>query len=428
MRLRTLPSPWTEDELLAIGATWHGSTLRSAPAAMDLTGSELGAYAREVPLLLRAVEQATGAFVCDPSIQRLFGYAPLQLRCILEEPGYLPNIPIGRIDSFWMGDHPCWLELNTDGAAGWHWSQALSDLWRSRAGLPIPQDSLPSRLLATLLRCFRQWDTQGIERPHIALVDWAEVGTSSEQDALVAFFERSGYPARRVDPRALRIRDGALLAGDDEIHLVYRRLVSEEAFARSQESSVILETCLDHRACMVGSFRTDPAWSKTFFVLLSDPTFEGIFSTEVLASLRRTVPWTRLVRPGPTNLDGRGPDLHKLLLSAPGAYLLKPARGFEGRGIVAGPYVSEERWSHTIHSAMASPGTWIAQAFQRPAPLELLGKKCVVQPGTYVLEGRLAGFLARASQDELIGPERDEWYLPSLYDPSLLSLETARTC
>jgi hypothetical protein len=407
MRLSPSPRVWTEADLRASGLVWNGETLAPRPFELHLETTEIDAFARGAEALLRAAEIVTDALPTDPALGALFGFDALRMEAIARDPGYTPRIPLGRLDGFLVDGAPRFLELNTDGTAGWHWADALARLAGVGEGSPLCE-----RLLATLLRCFRQWDRRGVERPRTLLCDWAEVGTVTEQRALVAFFGRRGLDAALADPRALERKGGRLLFQGRPVDLVYRRLVSEEAFARPEASRALLDAYLAGEVCLVGGFRTDPAWTKTLFAVLSDPSFEYLFPAELRGTLRLVTPWTRMVRPGPADVGGGGFDLAEYLRAEKDALLLKPARSWEGRGLVAGPRVTPEVWAEACQRALTHPGRFVAQAFQRPASLSCGAFRAVVQPGAFVLGGRLAGFLVRGAPDELIGAEREEWMLP----------------
>jgi len=368
--------------------------------------------ARCVSDVCRAAEAVCEAFPNDPALRALFGYGALQTECVLKDPGYRPLIPLGRLDSFLIGGSPRFMEFNTDGTAGWHYVPAITALWRERRGLDLERLPLQDRLLQALLACFRQWDKRGVEKPSIAIVDWAGVGTRHEQRALSERFSSWGFPCVLADPRDLRLQDGRLLGAGGAIDLVYRRLVSEEAFARAGEIGPFLDAYLSEAACFVGGFRTDPAWSKALFVVLSDPSFGGLFPPEIRETLAGCIPWTRQVQSGPSEFEGQSFDLQDLLLRQKDRFLLKPERAYEGRGVVAGEPSSPEQWTRGVVRALRDGG-WVAQEYLRPEPELIPGAgEAFLQVGQFVLGGRLEGFLPRVSPSALITPDVKELYCP----------------
>jgi hypothetical protein len=405
-------SAFPAEELLRRGIAFGGKALPVLAWPFSPDRATLSSIAEGVSAVARAAEIVCDAFARDERLRAFYGYGALQESCILKDPGYRPLIPLGRLDSFLAGGEPRFMEYNTDGTAGWHYASALTGIWRDREGLPPEARPLPDRLLDTLLRCFRQWDRRGVQRPSIAIVDWRDVGTRPEQEALAARFSARGYPCRVADPRELRLEGGRLAGDAGPVDLVYRRLVSEEAFERAEEIRPFLDAFLSGAACFVGAFRTDPAWSKLLFAVLSDPAWEQLFPADLAAALPRWVPWTRRVRPGEVFFEGERAEMAELLIARKGRFLLKPERAFEGRGVMAGASCPAARWAEAVHGALASGG-WIAQEYVRAQASDVPGHgRAFLQVGEFVLEGKLAGFLPRVSPTRVITPRVRERYCP----------------
>ncbi len=406
-------NPWSDELLIEHGIAFRGRPLPVSRTPFDISGEALETLSGAVKQLCRAAEIVSEAFVRTASLRELFGYGSLQMECILKDPGYQPAIPLGRMDSFLFPDGPRFMEFNTDGTAGWHYAAALSALWRRETGRRPEHAPLQDKLLKTLISCFRQWDRRGIDEPRIAIVDWEEVGTRPEQEALAAFFTQSGFSASLEDPRGLTLQDGRLTGRSGSIDLVYRRVVSEELFARADQVRPFLDAYLGDAACFVGGFRTDPAWSKTLFVLLSDPAFAHLYPEGVRASLASSIPWTRLLARGETVFNGEAAEMASLVLGRPAEFILKPARGYEGSGVLAGGFAPPERWREAVQRGLLR-GDTVVQAYLRPESSHRDRQGCsYLQVGEFVLLGRLAGFLPRLSATPLITPDQPpERYCP----------------
>ncbi|MGA9750737.1 MAG: hypothetical protein WBS54_03010, partial [Acidobacteriota bacterium] len=403
----------SDELLMEHGIAFRGRPLPVTRTPFDIGGEALGNLTDAVKQLWRAAEIVSEAFVQTASLRELFGYGSLQMECILKDPGYQPAIPLGRMDSFLFPDGPRFMEFNTDGTAGWHYAAALSALWRRETGRRPECAPLQDKLLKALISCFRQWDRRGIENPRIAIVDWEEVGTRPEQEALAAFFTESGFAAALEDPRGLRVKDGRLAGRSGAIDLVYRRVVSEELFARADQVRPFLDAYLGDAACFVGGFRTDPAWSKTLFVLLSDPAFAHLYPEQVRASLASSIPWTRLLARGETAFNGEVAEMETLILRRPAEFILKPARGYEGSGVLAGGFTPPARWREAVQRGLLR-GDTVVQAYLRPESSRRDRQGCAyLQVGEFVLLGHLAGFLPRLSATPLITPDQPpERYCP----------------
>ena len=229
-----MPVSISEEILRSRGLTYKDMTLGVAMIPWLPTNHQTELLKGAIGAVYRAAQQATKRFVTDEETRKLFGYGKLQEEHILADPGYQPHIPLGRLDLHLFEDHLKVMEFNTDGTAGWHYAAAIHGLAREKLGLKAESSPLPLLLLQTLLRCFRNWDKEGIGNPRIAIVDWEDVPMVAEQQAICDLFAERGFPTTLEDPRNLRLEGGRLTGSKGPIDLVYRRLVSEEAFAGAQ--------------------------------------------------------------------------------------------------------------------------------------------------------------------------------------------------
>jgi hypothetical protein len=124
--------------------------------------------------------------------------------------------------------------------------------------------------------------------------------------------------------------------------------------------------------------------------------------------------------PGKTQYEGRLLDLRELALSARERFVLKPAEGFEGRGVLLGSEAHPQLWATEVDRRFG--GTHVIQETVR-APLRrlLVPREDGVEEvsrwlhlGEFVIGGHLAGFMARTSQDLVLTAESDERALPCL--------------
>ncbi len=398
-------------ELLDRNLQWRRWPLAHYAVPFTLSETQRALFSSAVPAVCRCAEAVVAAFSENAGLRAFFGYTPEREKFILKEPGYRPLIPLGRLDAYLYRDSVRFLEYNTDGTAGWHYSGGLSALWRERAGLKPESAPLEKRLLETLLACYGRW-SKGARPQRIAIADWRNVGTRPEQEALRLFFEAQGFQAGLEDPLALRYEANRLVGDGGPVDLLYRRVVSEELFARGARVKGFLDAYLNGAFCCAGSFRTDPAWSKILFAVFSDPKWRRLLSEADGKVLSEVIPWTRLVRP---ELAGtaEGKDLRALLLSDRGQYLLKPARSYQGAGVTAGALVSSEAWTRAVAHAF-SKGAWVAQHYLKPVAWQPPsgGGLHYIQVGAFVTMGRWAGLMARVCESPVITPDSVDKFLP----------------
>jgi hypothetical protein len=238
------------------------------------------------------------------------------------------------------------------------------------------------------------------------------VKTSAEFAAFVHFFEERGLRATIADPRDLAF-DGKVLsdAAGEPIDLIYRRAVSNELFAApAADTAALFGAYLAGAVCLVGSFRSDVAFDKRLFSLLTAPeTSASILPEEDRAHVARVFPWTRTL--GPALIEKARAERERLVL--------KPAGLYEGRGVRIGVETAPAEWGAALESA-APAGDHVLQERIPPPELtiELLEdgrlrpRPLYLSLGEYVFGGRLAGFNARVASTLVLSADDDERLLP----------------
>lgn len=140
---------------------------------------------------------------------------------------------------------------------------------------------------------------------------------------------------------------------------------------------------------------------KRNLALLSEGVDRGLFTGEDAAVIDRHVPWTRLVQPGPVHYRGECRDLETLLLDKREVFVLKPAQGFGGGGIIMGRFTAPEEWREQVRSAFEY-GTLCVQEYvtclsQRLQQGEVGSADFLINWGLFVFADRFGGTYLRLS-------------------------------
>jgi hypothetical protein len=171
---------------------------------------------------------------------------------------------------------------------------------------------------------------------------------------------------------------------------------------------------------VVGSFAADLAHSKRVFAFLTHERWRNRLSIEQRTLIDAHVPWTRIFRPQQTLYGGTLYDLRELALEQRKRFVLKPAEGFEGRGVLLGLETPQRRWKAEVDKRLG--GGHVLQEYV-PAPVRtfLVPDGRTLAPhalnlhlGEYMLGGKLAGFLARASEELVLSVTSTDRVLPCL--------------
>jgi hypothetical protein len=242
-------------------------------------------------------------------------------------------------------------------------------------------------------------------RPTVAVVDWPTTYPifAERLQRTSRLLEAHGFSAFACHAGELGLRDGQLVRGDRPIDILYRTFL----LADVPEAPALLEPILaahrSGRLLLAMSFAAELVGNKASLALLSDSVERGLFSPHEQALVRRTVPWTRLLRRGATLWRGRRVDMRELALREQNRLVLKPAGGYAGRGVLLGSTVSPRAWQAAIDEAIG--GFWVLQERVRSVAelvprIEDSGRlgfeEVDINWGVFLMDGRYGGTMLRA--------------------------------
>ncbi len=210
-------------------------------------------------------------------------------------------------------------------------------------------------MLHALTDTFKQWQGNTSDAPRIAILDWREVPTFSEFVLFYDYFRAMGIEARIVDPREVEYRDGKLMAGDYHITLIYKRVLISELIERGGVDHPVVQAVRDHAVCMVNTFRCKILFKKASLAVLTDERNAGLFTPAQHAAIAKHIPWTRVMEPRKTMIDGAEVDLVPWVSANRDRLVLKPNDDYGGKGIVLGWTVDQRAWDAAIQTALETP-------------------------------------------------------------------------
>ncbi len=398
LRYKTL---WRET-----GLTYGGEPLPIHNKPYLISQTEALSFKTKVETLQGMVERITVLFL-KGQFHDIFRFDENLLKLIQANPGFSAFCPFARWDSFYDGKNLKFLELNTDGTSGMVYMEELNRVYTQVFHAQgVETSSLKEDVLRTLLRCYQGFSKKRSEKPQISIVDWADVATRSEQEALCWFFKEKGYSTILADPRKLSYDGKALYDGDFRIDLIYRRVVTGEYLNALEKLHALTESYLDKNVCMVGSFRSQIGFDKRVFVILSCLEFDSLFSPFENQLRRECIPWTRLLKSGTTSFNDRTIELLDFLIQNPEQFILKPPSLNRGQGIIFGSQVSQQTWQNAIHQHLDTG--YIVQE-RLPIPQwDGMG----FHLGHFIFGGKLSGWMGRISSDPFLHEQAQERWVP----------------
>ncbi|MEZ4666961.1 MAG: hypothetical protein R3E39_03405 [Anaerolineae bacterium] len=371
---------------------------------------------RETEILLGAFSRAHAACLKDSNLRGQLDLEPYEENLFSLDIGDAIPWTTSRLDSFFITKERQlhFVEYNAETPAGMGYEDALSELFMTLEPMKrfmkyyaVQSMPMSSKLLAVLMRGYREWGGHGI--PQVAIVDWEHVPTLNEHEIIRHFFERHGLKAILVDPRSLEYTDGFLSAGDFRIDMIYKRVLCSELIHQMGMENPIVQAIRDKSVFMTNSFSAKLMAKKASLALLSDEQNSHLFDDQQLAAIHAHIPWTRRVSERKTLYHGDEVDLVQFISEHRERFVLKPNDEYGGKGVVIGWETSAEDWNTTLKQALDS--SYVVQerveVIYKDFPAFIDGKLNIssrfVDANPYVFDGHLVhGCLTRLSSVALL--------------------------
>ncbi|HEY6989931.1 MAG TPA: hypothetical protein VH369_16165 [Bryobacteraceae bacterium] len=198
----------------------------------------------------------------------------------------------------------------------------------------------------------------GGSKPTIAVLQIGQengAGSTSQGLLLAESLNEQGGTARLVSPEQLEYSNGRLRAGDYEIDVVYRLLLTRELLARFDLSHPLLRAYGDGAVCVVNSFRSEFAQRRSLFELLTDEAVTTHLPTADRKLIRTFVPWTRIVGARKTFHEEKEIDLPAFILEQREHLALLPSDDTGDQRIFKGSEMTQTAWERALRVALRSP-------------------------------------------------------------------------
>jgi uncharacterized circularly permuted ATP-grasp superfamily protein len=376
--------------------------------------------------LSRVLDRFCDAYPTEPALREELAVSDHEDDLIRIDPGFPRPMRICRLDAFLQGYDVKFLEFNADSPAGIGYTDILYEGLRASIDLPRVNAEFDTayapmlpELIATLLDAYahvRATHGDLPETPTLALLDLEDAPGRPEFRIVRAAAEAAGVPAVIGNLADTRYDGSALRVAGEPVHLVYRRALFEDIAAPD-----LAEAARDGRICLVNPFRARVANNKKLMALLEDPRFAHLVQADELETIRATIPWTRILRPGRTSYGTWTIDLLPFVADNRERLVLKPASDYGGHGVSLGMETDPETWDAII-AEHAERADFIVQEYV-PVPEEMFPtvegghvqmrlKRFNINP--FGIGGRYAGSITRISDRAVINVSAGGGLLPSV--------------
>jgi MFS family permease len=205
-------------------------------------------------------------------------------------------------------------------------------------------------------------------------------------------------------------RSGRLFAEGRQVDIVYRYFLMEDLLDPDSQRLIepILRVAEKGNVSLISRMDAELYGSKAMLALLSDEASQSAFTAEEAKLIDRLLPWTRMLREGPSTADGAEVDLMRYAQANQSTLVLKPSLMHGGIGVVPGWTVSPQRWRECL--LICCGGPYVLQRRVRPETesFPVATKPGIVEPlalnwGVFLIRGTYAGAFVRGTADPDVG-------------------------
>jgi hypothetical protein len=376
---------------------------------------EMRIIARSYHRLLEFVFQN---FPVNAKIQEVLEY-PADLENYLKALNIYPtNLAAARVDLFMTKDGLKMVESNCEIPGGneesYFLEQQYLEIFQPEGLRAVPRMEI---VYDTLLKYYGiQADYFGMprkDRLFIVLTQWqAEIDRIlGEYDILMNFIRERGHEADVIDPNLVSIRDNKAFHPDGRrIDLIYRRFTADELPRFAEQSWQMAIDWDQAEVAVVNPLCTKRVDSKNIMVLYRDEQYDDVFPPELAAELavvRKVIPWTKKIKPSMVLPDGTRADARPWLLANREGLVIKHANAYASAAVFIGIDTEATKWEEIVDQSLE--GDWIVQEVLDLPEMDLKyfedgqvkTTRCIFNVNPYMYDGRIGGFLNRASTDKL---------------------------
>ena len=403
---------------------FNGATIPFVLMPHFVSPGQLRRVKRSVDHLCRVLDRFCDAYTQDATLRDELALSPEEDSLIRIEPGYPRPMRICRLDAFLHGYDVKFLEFNSDSPAGIGYTDILYEGLATSIDLPGVKEEFDTAytpmlpdLIKTLLDAYAHVRHQDQpETPRLALIDTDRAPAVPEFRIICAAAKAHGSDATYGTLDDLTYDGSTLHLKDEPVQLVYRRALLEDI-----DQADLVAAARDGRVCIVNPFRARVANNKKLLALFQDPRFAHLIEGDEQEVVQKTVPWTRILRPGRVSYGTWTIDLLPFVSDNREKLVLKPASSYGGRHVSLGMETDQGRWEEII-AEHAERADFIVQEYV-PVPEEMFPtiedghvqmrlKRFNINP--FGIGGRHAGSITRISDQAVINVSAGGGLLPSV--------------
>ncbi|HDS08145.1 MAG TPA: hypothetical protein ENO05_11025 [Bacteroides sp.] len=416
--------------LVERGCTFGGEAMPTLLKPNFISSRQSALLKSHVERMSRALNKFIGLYLSDDRVRGIMGFSEKENRLFRIEPGYRNPLVISRLDAFLNGESLKFLEFNCDSPAGIAYADVLEEgfqvIFRKYPflnGYRIRYARRQGRLLESLLQCYREFreiQRQFPEKPVVAIVDWADVSTRSEFELHRQHFTEHGIETIIATPQDFEIKRGRAVAGGQEVHLVYKRVITRELIEKWDEVQDFIGCIGSGLVCCCNSFRSYIVGNKKVLAVLADPRYQSVFTDRERQLIRNTIPWTAVLADVRVKYGRRLVHLKSFIPEQKDRLVLKPGNKYGGKDVYIGRETPQDVWEKVMNDHL-DDDTWVVQEYVDIPTDEYpeISRSVVFKPkyvniNPFALNNRYSGTITRISDSPVINVSAGGGLVPTL--------------
>lgn len=413
------------------GCTFSGEPMPTLLKPNFISPKQSRLLQYNVEKISSALNKFINLYLENDDVRRIMKFSAIEDELFRIEPHYDFALVISRLDAF-MNDYEVkFLEFNCDSPAGTAFSDVLEEgfkeILKSYPFLiqwKIEYINRQDRFFQALKSCyreFRQNHRHFPEKPTIAIVDWDDLPTAGEFELLKMYFESKGLKALITSPQQFKIEGDRMLIEGEQVHLIYRRVITRELIERLDEVGDFIRGVKSEMACMCNPFRSFIVGNKKILDLLTDPRFQNIYDQEELEVIHKTIPWTKILADQKVVYNGYAVDLRRFVTDNKDKLVVKAASSYGGKDVFLGRETDQQTWDTVVEKHIGSED-WVVQEYVnipqeifpeiRDEGVYLKLKKVNINPFAFI--GKYGGTISRVSDKSIINVSAGGGIVPTM--------------
>jgi hypothetical protein len=328
-----------------------------------ISGRQLESLCRATEHLASILDQLEAVVLECPSLLSRLQMLPAE-KMLAAVPRCYSHLSVAsRMDANVENGSLCLRGFDASKSTGFAHSEPLSDLFLElrilkdfkRDRYKVSKIGGAKHLLAAMLQAWKEFG--GRQAPNIAILEVAQPfgSVGAEGRLLAELFNHAGARARVVSPEQLEYRHAKLCAGDFQIDIVFRRVLTRELLVHCDLSHPFLLAYRDRAVCVVNDFRSELAQRRVLFELLTDESITARLPAADRKLIRTFVPWTRLVTQRKTKYKDQDVDLPEFIRRGRERLILRPNDHECDQRVFVGAEMTSPAWERALRLALRTP-------------------------------------------------------------------------